>query len=185
MSSETEGHREPVGAVLGLAQALLLQKQSQRARNQLKRLARTPWTVEQANHLEKAWLLLAELYIQQGKQEMAADLLRRVLQHNQGCTRAYESLGVMSEKEQAYREAAGHYERAWRLGATVASPTAGPESGSARAHPALGYKLAFQYMKCKRYADAIDVCQQVLAAHPSYPRIRKDILDKSRNHLRT
>ncbi|KAK3907549.1 Tetratricopeptide repeat protein 21B, partial [Frankliniella fusca] len=182
VSSETESHREPVGAVLGLAQALLLQKQTQRARNQLKRLARTAWTVEQASHLERAWLLLADLYIQQGKQELAADLLRRVLQHNQGCTRAYESLGVMAEKEQAYREAAGHYERAWRLGAGAETGLAG---GAARSQPALGYKLAFQYMKCKHYADAIDVCHQVLAAHPNYPRIRKDILDKSRNHLRT
>ncbi|KAE8747148.1 hypothetical protein FOCC_FOCC006146 [Frankliniella occidentalis] len=180
VSSETESHREPVGAVLGLAQALLLQKQTQRARNQLKRLARTVWTVEQANHLEKAWLLLAELYIQQGKQELAAELLRRVLQHNQGCTRAYESLGVMAEKEQTYREAAGHYERAWRLGAGTSEA-----GGAARSQPALGYKLAFQYMKCKQYADAIDVCQQVLSAHPNYPRIRKDILEKSRNHLRT
>ena len=83
VSAEAESHREPVGAVLLLANGLLLQKQTQRARNQLKRLARTPWTVEQANHLERAWLLLADLYIHQGKQELAADLLRRVLQHNQ------------------------------------------------------------------------------------------------------
>ena len=84
----------------------------------------------------------------------------------------------MAEKEQNYREAAAHYGRAWSLGASDAG-------GTARSHPALGYKLAFQYMKCKQYADAIGVCQQVLAAHPTYPRIRKDVLEKSRNHLRT
>lgn len=94
VSIETENHREPVGAVLGLANALLLQKQTQRARNQLKRLARTPWTVEQANHLERAWLLLADLYIQQGKQELAADLLRRVLQHNQASLTPFMALLV-------------------------------------------------------------------------------------------
>lgn len=75
-----------------------------------------------------------------------------------------------------------------------------------------GYKLAFNYLKAKRHVDAIDVCHkvrhswmftvedlqnnfapmshvcfhlQVLAAHPNYPRIRKDILDKARAALRS
>lgn len=104
VSSETENHREPVGAVLGLAQALLQQKQTQRARNQLKRVSRTPWTVEQASHLEKAWLLLAELFIQQGKQELAADLLRRVLEHNQvRPTAAYRGLGLLEWPSPSFR----------------------------------------------------------------------------------
>lgn len=75
-----------------------------------------------------------------------------------------------------------------------------------------GYKLAFNYLKAKRHVDAIDVCHkvrrlwmftvweirsvfitvnhlcfrpQVLAAHPNYPRMRKDILDKARTALRS
>jgi len=74
-----------------------------------------------------------------------------------------------------------------------------------------GYKLAFNYLKAKRHVDAIDVCHkvrclwmfsyrdlicflpvnnscfhpQVLAAHPNYPRMRKDILDKARVALRS
>lgn len=75
-----------------------------------------------------------------------------------------------------------------------------------------GYKLAFNYLKAKRHVDAIDVCHrvrhlwmftvgefrsvfitvnhlcfhpQVLAAHPNYPRMRKDILDKARAALRS
>jgi len=83
VTSETEARREPVGALLGLARGLLMQKQVQRARNQLKRVARVPWSVEQATSLERAWLLLSDLYIQQGKQEPATELLRRVLEHNQ------------------------------------------------------------------------------------------------------
>lgn len=47
-----------------------------------------------------------------------------------------------------------------------------------------GYKLAFNYMKARRFVDAIDVCHSVLAKHPEYPRIRKDILDKSRASIR-
>ncbi len=31
-----------------------------------------------------------------------------------------------------------------------------------QANPAIGYKLGFNYMKAKRYADAIDVCHTVL-----------------------
>ena len=39
-------------------------------------------------------------------------------------------------------------------------------------------------MKARRFVDAIDVCHSVLAKHPEYPRIRKDILDKSRASIR-
>ena len=47
-----------------------------------------------------------------------------------------------------------------------------------------GYKLAFNYLKAKRYVDAIDVCHKVLEGHPSYPKIRKEILDKARQSIR-
>ena len=46
------------------------------------------------------------------------------------------------------------------------------------------YKLAFNYLKAKRHVDAIDVCHKVLQDNPTYPKIRKDILDKARQSLR-
>jgi tetratricopeptide repeat protein 21B len=39
-------------------------------------------------------------------------------------------------------------------------------------------------MKAKRFVDAIDVCHLVLGKNPEYPKIRKDILEKSRDSLR-
>ncbi|KAJ8866732.1 hypothetical protein PR048_032593 [Dryococelus australis] len=168
---ENKGSLEHVGVALGLATGYMLLKQTPRARNQLKRVAKSAWSFEDAEYLERCWLLLADIYMQNSKLDLAGELLRRVLQHNQGCTKAHEYSGLVAEKEQAHRDAAAHYERAWHFGG--------------RTYPAIGYKLAFNYMKTKRYADAIDVCQQVLKLHPDYPRIRKDILDKSRNNLRT
>jgi len=47
-----------------------------------------------------------------------------------------------------------------------------------------GYKLAFNYLKAKRFVDAVDVSHKVLAIHPDYPRIRKEILDKARSSIR-
>lgn len=49
---------------------------------------------------------------------------------------------------------------------------------------ALGYRLAFNYLRAKRHVDAIDVCHKVLAVNSAYPKIRKDILDKARAALR-
>nr|CAD7199018.1 unnamed protein product [Timema douglasi] len=164
-------YRDHVGAALGLATGYMLLKQTPRARNQLKRVAKNLWNFEDAEYLERCWLLLADIYIQSGKYDLASELLKRVLQHNKGCTKAYEYLGLVSEKEQAYREAATQYERAWHYGG--------------RTNPTIGYKLAYNYMKAKRYANAIDVCHQVLKEQPDYPRIRKEILEKSRNNLRT
>jgi tetratricopeptide repeat protein 21B len=61
------------------------------------------------------------------------------------------------------------------------SPTPFPEH---RPPLQVGYKLAFNYLKAKRYVDAIDVCHKVIKAFPEYPKIRKDILEKARIGLR-
>uniref|UniRef100_A0A182WY98 Tetratricopeptide repeat protein 21B n=1 Tax=Anopheles quadriannulatus TaxID=34691 RepID=A0A182WY98_ANOQN len=161
---------EYIGAIYGMAVTHVILKQGQRAKNQLKRVAKNAWTFEEAEYLEKCWLLLADLYNQAGKYELATDLLKRVLQHNKSCMKAYELCGIAFEKEQNYRAAALYYDSAWRY--------------CGKSKPNVGYKLAFNYMKNKRYADAIDICQQVLKLHPEYPSIRKDILEKCRNNLK-
>lgn len=68
-------------------------------------------------------------------------------------------------------DAATQYRQAWKL--------------SSENDPALGFKLAFNLVKAKRYADAISTCQAVLKLNPEYPRIRKEILDKAVSHLRS
>ncbi|XP_049834413.1 tetratricopeptide repeat protein 21B-like [Schistocerca gregaria] len=164
-----EIHRDHAGLALGLARAYTQLKQTTRARNQLKRVARSPWRFEEADYLEQCWLTLAEA--QGSTSSGASELLARVLRHNRGCVRAHELLGQAAETEQRYRDAAMSYSTAWVL--------------SRRSNPVLGSKLAFCHMKAKRYAEAIDVCQQVLKLQPDFPRIRKDILEKCRNNLRT
>lgn len=59
-----EDYRDHVGPILGTATAHVLLKQSQRAKNQLKRIAKNTWTFEDAEYLERCWLLLADLYVQ-------------------------------------------------------------------------------------------------------------------------
>jgi hypothetical protein len=55
-------------------------------------------------------------------------------------------MGAIMEREQSYRDAADHYEAAWR------------HSGCASA--AVGFKLAFNYLKAKRFVEAVDVCHK-------------------------
>ncbi len=69
-----------------------------------------------------------------------------------------------------HQSASEFYERAW--------------FSSNSTNPRVGFKLAFNYLKAKRYVDAIDVCARVLKADPKYPKIRKEILDKARASLR-
>lgn len=68
------------------------------------------------------------------------------------------------------QDAAEHYENAWKY--------------EQQTSPAIGYKLAFNYMKASRYVDAVDVCHKVLDRHPAYPKMKQDILDKARASLR-
>lgn len=65
-----------------MATAYMILKQTPRARNQLKRIAKMNWNAIDADEFEKSWLLLADIYIQSGKYDMAADLLKRCLHHN-------------------------------------------------------------------------------------------------------
>jgi len=166
-----EAYRDHVGTALGLAMAYSLLKQVLQTRTQLKRVAKNVWNLEDAEYLERCWLLLADIYIQNNKYGMASELLHRVLQHNKTCAKAYEYASYIAEKDQAYKDAANEYEYAWKFGG--------------QANPTIGYQLAFNYMKGKRYADAIDVCQQVLRVQPDYLQICKEILEKLRNNLRT
>ncbi len=65
------------------------------SRNQLKRVAKHSWNFEDADHLERCWLLLADIYIQGGKYDMATELLRKVnfqltIEQTRGFKRFYE-----------------------------------------------------------------------------------------------
>ncbi|XP_046806712.1 tetratricopeptide repeat protein 21B-like [Lucilia cuprina] len=159
-----------VGPILGMATGLVQLKQTQRAKNHLKRLARVSWNFEEAEYLERSWLLLADIYVNANKWDVAEGLVDKVLQHNKSSAKAYELSGYIAEKSQNYREAAKNYNNAWNC--------------CGRSKPHIGYKLAYNHMKIKRFADAIEICQQVLKLHPDYTIIRKDILEKCRNSLR-
>ncbi|XP_018767037.3 tetratricopeptide repeat protein 21B isoform X2 [Serinus canaria] len=165
-----EAEKDHIPALLGMATAYMILKQTPRARNQLKRISKMSWNPIDAEEFEKSWLLLADIYIQSAKYDMAGELLKRCLRHNRSCCKAYEYMGYIMEKEQTYKDAAINYEMAWKYGNQT--------------NPTVGYRLAFNYLKGKRYVDAIDVCHKVLKVHPNYPKIRKEILDKARASLR-
>ena len=74
------------------------------------------------------------------------------------------------EKEASYKDAADHYESAWKL--------------ERETNPAMGFKLAFNHLKAKKYVEAIEVCHKVLNVYPEYPKIKKEILGKARSLLR-
>ncbi|KAF6101527.1 tetratricopeptide repeat domain 21A [Phyllostomus discolor] len=165
-----QAEKDSVSALLAMAQAYMLLKQVPKARTQLKRLAKAPWALAEAEDLEKSWLLLADIYCQGGKFDLASELLRRCVQYNKSCCKAYEYMGFIMEKEQSYKDAATNYELAWKY--------------SHYANPAIGYRLAFNYLKGKRFLEAIEVCHNVLREHPNYPKIREEILEKAQGSLR-
>ncbi|TGZ63953.1 hypothetical protein CRM22_006632 [Opisthorchis felineus] len=157
--------------IYGAAACYIALNQIQKARNQLKRLAKVPWNAEDSEDLELSWLLLAEIYIKIGKTELAQELLKRCIQYNRSCIKAYEFTGYVMEKEQNFHEAARNYELAWNI--------------SNKNNPSIGYKLAHARLKARQLLGAIEVCLQVLAVYPNYPRIKTDVLDKARLQVRT
>ncbi|NWY76297.1 TT21B protein, partial [Erithacus rubecula] len=116
--------KDHIPALLGMATAYMILKQTPRARNQLKRISKMSWNPIDAEEFEKSWLLLADIYIQSAKYDMAGELLKRCLRHNRSCCKAYEYMGYIMEKEQAYKDAAINYEMAWKYG-NQTNPTVG------------------------------------------------------------
>jgi len=166
--------KDYIPALLAMSQGLIIQKQQTKARNQLKRiadLAKKGYNPEFMDDFERAWLLLAEIYIQSAKYDLASSLCHLAKDHNRSCGKAWEQLGLIYEKEQAYKDAASHYEKAWEF--------------CNEASPAVGYRLAFNYLKAKRYVPAINICQSVLKISENYPKIKKDVLEKARSLLRS
>merc|ERR1712064_274507 len=113
---------------------------------------------EFVDDFERAWLLLSEIYIQSSKYDLASSLCHLAKDHNRSCGKAWEQLGLI-------------YEKAWEF--------------CNESSPAVGYRLAFNYLKAKRYVEAINICQQVLKISENYPKIKKDVLDKARQMLRS
>lgn len=159
-----------VPGLVGLATALQLMKQTPKARNHLKRVAKATYRPEYDDDFERGWLLLSDIYIANGKYDLAQELLRRAIQANKSCCRAWEYMGLIFEKEQSYKDAADCYENAWKL--------------VKESDPGIGFKLAFNYLKAKKLVQAIDTCHKVLATHPNYPKIKKEVLERARSLIR-
>jgi tetratricopeptide repeat protein 21B len=64
-----------------------------------------------------------------------------ILKENKSSGKAHELLGLIKEKEQAYVDAAQSYEKAFEL--------------TKKKSASIGYRLAYNYMKGKRYVDCL------------------------------
>ncbi|DAZ99342.1 TPA: hypothetical protein N0F65_005193 [Lagenidium giganteum] len=161
-----EGYdRDYVPALLGLATAYMLSKQQPKARNQLKRIAKMMYDQTLADEFERSYLLLADIYVSRSKYDLAQELCKKALMHNKSSGKAWELLGLIMEKEQSYIDAAECYQEAWIC------------EGEASA--SIGFKLAFNFLKAKKYVATVDVCHKVLDQYPDYPKMRKEILEKA------
>ncbi|VEL33454.1 unnamed protein product [Protopolystoma xenopodis] len=74
--------RDSIACLFGGALCYQALKQSIKSRNQLKRLAKVPWTVDDAEFLEKAWLLLSDIYVESDNTDLSKELLERCLKYN-------------------------------------------------------------------------------------------------------
>eukprot|EP00939_MAST-03C_sp_MAST-3C-sp1_P002504 g2504.t1 len=159
-----------VPALLCMSVALQMIGQAPKARNQLKRICKLRYNRMYAEEFEESYLMLATIYVNSKKYDLALELCKRCLLHNQSCARAWEHMGMIMEMEHSYKDAADYYEKAWYFGQEASAP--------------IGFKLAFNYLKAKRYIEAVDVCHKVLRKFPDYPKIRSEVLDRARQALR-
>jgi len=157
-----------VPGIVAAAIGMLSHNKSADVRNTLKNLNKIPYFPEFAEDFERGWLLLAHIYSDGGNPELATELLSKCLKYNANCSKAEELLGQIYERKQNHADACRHYEKAWQLNM----------SGS------IGYRLAFNYLKAKRYVKAVDICRAVLKKYPDYPQIQTEVLARARASIR-
>lgn len=75
-------------------------------------------------------------------------------------------MGLIKEKERAFVDAAVHYAKAFEM--------------SNRKNEAVGFRLAFNYLKAERLIDCIDISKEVIKVNPSFPGIQTELIDKAR-----
>ena len=159
-----------VPALLCLANVYAVLGQPAKTRNYLKRVSKMKVNGDYVVEFEKSYLMLAEIYLEIGKFELSTELCKKVLGLNKSNGKAWEILGGIMEKEAAYRDASDNYEQAWY--------------NCGQSNVNIGYKLAFNYLKCRKFVECIDICHAILKINPDMPKVRKDVLDKARNGLR-
>uniref|UniRef100_A0AC35U0L7 TPR_REGION domain-containing protein n=1 Tax=Rhabditophanes sp. KR3021 TaxID=114890 RepID=A0AC35U0L7_9BILA len=160
-----------VTATYACGRIYILIRQMQKAKDTLKKIMNHPWTIEEAEYLQRAWLLLADIYFIQKKWENSMIILKNVLKYNQSCIKAMEILGKLKEKEQLYDEAVVHFHSAWMLGKQRNLST--------------GMKLALCLLKNGKHFDCIDICNYILQVNPNYPGLKDGVLLKARMMLRS
>lgn len=162
--------RESVPAMLGVAVALALQGQSDQANAQLIDISRLTPDAESAKEYEQALLMQALSLLEQGKETQAANLCEQCIKGNKACVKAWELLGRVAEEEQQHTLAADHLQQAW--------------THMSHSSPDVGFRLAYNMLKSRRYVQAIRVCHEVLEVDPDHPKIRQSVLNKARRTLR-
>lgn len=133
-------------------------------------MIKNQYQLEFAESFEKALLLMSDYFISVNKFDLAEAELQKVLKHNGSNVKAEELMGLIKEKEKAYVDAASHYEKAFSM--------------SNRRNEAVGFRLAFNYLKADRLVDCIDVCKEVLKVNPDFPGIKTELIDKARSMVR-
>ena len=92
--------------------------------------------------------------------------------NEEGCM--YYGWAIKDDKlfcREAYVDAAAPYDRAFQM--------------SNRKNCAVGFRLAFNYLKASRYVDTIDVSKEILKVEPTYPKVQTDLIDKARSQIRS
>ena len=79
-------------------------------------------------------------------------------------------MGVIREKEGNFLMAAEHYNKAWEM--------------SNRRNASVGFRLALNYLKTRKFVRSIDICKDVLKIYPEYAKKKKDILEKAQKSIK-
>ncbi|KAJ3355294.1 Tetratricopeptide repeat protein 21B [Allomyces javanicus] len=131
----------------------LLMSQPGKSKPYLKKLAAREWVLEDALHLETAWLVLAQIYLDAAKPDAAEALVKSTLDFypgdgGRGAWCAWALRAAIADRQTQPATALAHLRRAWLA--------------EGRSRAALGAHLAVLAVRAGRPTEAIRVARRVL-----------------------
>lgn len=167
-----------IPAILCYAYTQLVRNDIKQAKLRLKSIVQLKHNLTYLHEIECATLLLAELYIDTTKYDTAIQLCESVIKYNKSNISTYELLGGIYEKQVQYESAVQSYSVCWNNNNHSLTPHNTQSSN-------IGYKLAYNLFKCKRYIETCVICQQLIVIQPDITaKLKKEIWNKARAEIR-
>lgn len=159
-----------IAALVGLARCEIRLGNPTKAADLITQILKRKPYHETFSFFEEAYLMRAQLFLNEGNSAQAQHFYLMALQLNKSCKKAWEMSAILYKKSQMYAEAADAFHHCWEL--------------SGKNDIEAGYQFALCSLKANKPEDALEMCRMINDVNPLFKDLREKILIPSFKKLK-